>query len=205
MSDTLPAWLEAAVQRETAGKSLRWIGRPGAWRAFAWTSLIWIFGIPWLAFSLFWEGAVLGSLLMSKGAPFAGSTGQTMGWVMALFGLPFVLIGLGMLLAPFAAFRTARRTVYALTNKRFITITEGRTRHVKSILPDLIRSIERKERPDGSGNLRLILGLREGRRRRCGDQGGGPRRNSRGAPGRDPADGFEAARGLVPKPETAAA
>ncbi len=84
--------------------------------------------------------------------------GQTMGWVMALFGLPFVLIGLGMLLAPFAAFRTARRTVYALTNKRFITITEGRTRHVKSILPDLIRSIERKERPDGSGNLRLILG-----------------------------------------------
>ena len=159
MSDTLPAWLEAAVQRETAGESVRWIGRPGAWRAFAWTSLIWIFGIPWLAFSLFWEATVVGSLLMSKGAPFAGSMGQTMGWVMALFGLPFVLIGLAMLMAPFAAFRTARRTVYALTNKRFITITEGRTRRVKSVLPDLIRSIERKERPDGSGNLRLILGF----------------------------------------------
>ena len=49
-----------------------------------------------------------------------------MGWVMALFGLPFVLVGLGMLLAPFAAFRSARRTVYVLTNKRFMTITEGR-------------------------------------------------------------------------------
>lgn len=158
MSEPLPAWLEAAVQRETVGESVRWTGRPGAWRAFAWTSLIWIFGIPWLAFSVFWEATVVGSLLLSKGAPPAGSMGQTMGWVMALFGLPFVLIGLGMLLAPFAAFRTARRTVYALTNKRFITITQGRTRHVKSVLPDLIRSIERKERRDGSGNLRLILG-----------------------------------------------
>ena len=65
---------------------------------------------------------------MSKGAPFAGSMGQTMGWVMALFGLPFVLIGLGMLLAPFAAFRTARRTVYVVTSKRLMTINEGRTR-----------------------------------------------------------------------------
>ena len=158
MSQPLPPWLEAAVQRETAGESVRWTGRPGAWRAFAWTSLIWIFGIPWLAFSVFWEAAVVGSLLMSKGAPPPGSMGQTMGWVMALFGVPFVLVGLGMLLAPFGAFRTARRTVYALTTKRFMTITAGRVRHVKSVLPEQIRSIERKERPDGSGNLRLILG-----------------------------------------------
>lgn len=158
MSDALPARLEAAVQRETAGESVRWTGRPGAWRAFAWTSLIWLFGIPWLAFSVFWESAVVSSLLMSKGAPAAGTMGHAMGWVMALFGLPFVLVGLGMLLAPFGAFRNARRTVYVLTSKRFMVITEGRIRHVKSVLPEHIRSIERKERPDGSGNLRLILG-----------------------------------------------
>lgn len=158
MPEALPPWLEAAVQRETAGEAVRWTGRPGALKAFAWTSLIWIFGIPWLAFSVFWEATVVGSLLMSKGAPPPGSMGQTMGWVMALFGLPFVLVGLGMLLAPFGALRAARRTVHVVTSKRLMTIVEGRIKKVKSIWPGQIRAIERTERPDGSGNLRVIVG-----------------------------------------------
>ena len=158
MTKPLPDWLEAAVQRETAGEAVRWTGRPGVLRAFAGASLIWLFAVPWTAFALFWELTVLGALLFGKSTPGAGSMGHTMGWVMALFGLPFVLIGLGMMLALVGALRTARRTVHVLTSKRLMTITEGRIKRVKSVFPAQIRSIERKERPDGSGNLRLIVG-----------------------------------------------
>ena len=158
MSERLPPWLEAAVQRETAGEAIRWTGRPGAFRSFAWSSLIWLFAVPWTAFALFWEAGVVGGLLLGKGAQPLGSVGHTWGWVMGLFGLPFILVGLGMMLLPFGVLRSARRTVHVLTSKRLLTITEGRIKRVKSVFPDQIRSIERTERPDGSGNLRLILG-----------------------------------------------
>lgn len=158
MSEPLPPWLEAAVQRETAGEAIRWTGRPGALRSFAWTSLIWLFAVPWTAFALFWEAGVVGGLLLGEGAPAAGSMGHAMGWVMGLFGLPFILVGLGMMLLPFGVLRSAHRTVHVLTSKRLLTITEGRIKRVKSVFPDQIRSIERTERPDDSGNLRLILG-----------------------------------------------
>src|SRR5262249_39881197 len=127
MSEPLPAWLQAAVDRETSGEQVRWQGRPGALRTFAGASLIWLFAVPWTAFVLFWESTAVGSWLFGKSTAGAG---QGWGLVLVLFGLPFVLIGLGMMALPFGALRSAHRTVHVLTNRRLLTITEGRIKRV---------------------------------------------------------------------------
>src|SRR5436853_13261 len=92
---------DSAVRRElTHGESVLWTGRPDAARSSRAAYGCWIFAIPWTAFSLFWTLSAAGWLLPG---PKHGSV------AFALFGLPFVLVGLGMLLAPYWAYSSARR------------------------------------------------------------------------------------------------
>ncbi len=76
-----------------------------------------------------------------------------MRWAFPLFGVPFVLIGLVMLATPLWTHRSARRTVYAVTNRRAIVIRGGRTTSIRSYLPDRLRELHRRERNDGTGDV----------------------------------------------------
>jgi hypothetical protein len=76
--------------------------------------------------------------------------------VFPLFGLPFLLIGLGIVLAPLWAFLKGSSTVYAVTNQRIMIITGTTNRSVKSYTPADIVSVEHRERPDGSGDIVLL-------------------------------------------------
>jgi hypothetical protein len=133
---------KAVIQRElAAGESLLWSGRPDPVRSSRAAYGCWVFAVPWTAFSVFWMLMASGVLSGKLNLPFA------------LFGLPFVLVGLGMLMAPRWAYASAKKTVYAVTNQRLIVMTEGRFRSVKSFYADDIGSLERRERPDGTGDL----------------------------------------------------
>ena len=79
-----------------------------------------------------------------------------------LFGVPFVLIGLGMLSSPFWCAGKALRTVYVLTDRRAILLDGGAWGGVtvRSILPGRMVDLRRTQYPDGSGNL--ILGNQPG-------------------------------------------
>ncbi|MGL4242249.1 MAG: hypothetical protein ACRCTI_14160, partial [Beijerinckiaceae bacterium] len=99
----LPASVKAFAAKEFAGEKLLWAAQPDVRWAVLASCAIWMFAIPWTAFSLFWEAMPLGALYeyytgtrigAPKGAPIA------MMWVFALFGIPFVAIGFGMMLAP---------------------------------------------------------------------------------------------------------
>src|SRR5262249_8379046 len=72
-----------------------------------------------------------------------------------LFGLPFVLIGLGMLSSPFWLRRKAKRTCYALTDRRAIVWEAGSFGSVQvlSYRPAELTKIRRVEYPDGTGDL----------------------------------------------------
>ena len=70
-----------------------------------------------------------------------------------LFGLPFLFIGIGMLLSPYFNYLRAQRIVYVITNQRAFELYCGRWKKVKTYVAGDIGSIERTERPDGSGNL----------------------------------------------------
>jgi hypothetical protein len=148
------------VNSEFAGEPLRWAGQPSSRMAFWRSAGIWLFAVPWTLFALFWETLSLGGFL-----GFGGPTGQEWSWFGAffvLFGLPFAAIGLGMMAAPFWLSRRAARSVWVITARRIALITLGRSRvTVRSILPQAVFAIERTEKADGSGSLKLIFG--EGR------------------------------------------
>lgn len=160
MSKTsLPEPIAAAGKRETPGELIRWTGQPNPGTAFRWSLLIWIFAVPWTAFSLFMTMGVLG-VVKSTGTAL-GPWGTVGGVVGLLFMVPFLAVGAGMMGVPFWAWRRAQATAWVLTDKRLIEIAVYRKlAKVKTIWPERIISIQRSERPDGSGSLQLLLGHR---------------------------------------------
>lgn len=137
------------------GEELLWTGQPRAGRMMLGTIPIVLFAIPWTAFSVFWIGMALSfAVHFGEGAkepePF-----RWFSLVFPLFGLPFLLIGLGMLSAPWWVWRKAKRTCYAVTDRRAIIRDPGLSRGVtvRSFRPDQLRRIVRTERADGSGDL----------------------------------------------------
>lgn len=156
----LPDDLRQAMIREFVGEPIRWSGQPSARSAFWRSAGIWLFAIPWTAFALFWETLSLGGFF-----GLGGPKGQQWSWFGAffvLFGLPFVVVGLGMMAAPLWLARRARRSVWVITPRRIACLTLGRRGViVRSISPRDLFAIERTEKPDGSGTLKLIFG--EGR------------------------------------------
>lgn len=115
---------------------------------------IWLFAIPWTAFAVFWT--LMAGALQAVSTGFSGSS-DWFDWVFPLFGVPFILIGVGMLSFPFVAPRRAKRTLFAITDQRIVKLYKGRTLQVQSLPADRIGAMERVENADGSGSLKIAL------------------------------------------------
>lgn len=136
---------EATLQRALQpGERVRWAGQPAPTRAVLGSLLLWLFFIPWTAFAVFWMVAASG---------FEVPTFTQPNHWFALFGLPFVLIGLGGLSSPFWVWRKVRRTIHVISDRRAFTLVGGRTMSVESWAPSQLDSITRTEQADGSGDL----------------------------------------------------
>lgn len=142
---TLPPHLQPRVQAELkVGETLVWVGQPNPNRLMLAGFALWLFFIPWTAFSLFWMAGASGFKLPTFDSPFS---------FFPLFGLPFLFIGLGGLSTPFWLHYKARSMVYALTTQRALILEGGRSVTVKSYPLAELKHLERTERPDGSGDL----------------------------------------------------
>jgi hypothetical protein len=128
-----------------AGEQLLWHSRPDGRRFILGSIPIVLFGIPWTAFSLFWMAAASGFLFTKSGNGIFS--------LFALFGVPFVLVGFGMLSSPYWVYRKMKLTVYALTNRRALIITGGRSKTIQSYSTKDIGIIERTERANGKGDI----------------------------------------------------
>jgi hypothetical protein len=155
----LPEELQTLVENELAdGETIAWMGQPVA-KIFSRQYLpIVFFGIPWTAFAIFWTVAAAG---------FQVPVFQNLEDLFALFGVPFILVGLGMLSSPLWALRNARKTVYVITDLRAIVI-EGRFRshRFRSFAPDQLRRLTRQQNSDGSGDIifeRIFSHMNEGK------------------------------------------
>jgi hypothetical protein len=158
----VPAGLKAFAEREFLGESLLWAARPDRRIQALLSCAIWLFAIPWTAFSLFWISVPVAALYESYfgvniGAPRGAASGMM--WAFAIFGVPFVLIGFGMLLAPLGVLWKGRRTLYVLTNRRLAVLEGSRTVTLTSILPGDMQGFSRKEGPDGRGTLIIEQGF----------------------------------------------
>jgi hypothetical protein len=137
-----------------SGESLYWTGTADPVRAALSALPAAIFGIPFASFALFWiSQAYHATSAMSKSSNNAFTSGFR---VFPLFGLPFLIVGLGIILAPLWAFLKGSSTVYAVTNQRVMIIAGTRSRSVKSYTPADILGVEHRERPDGSGDIVLL-------------------------------------------------
>lgn len=145
----IPRHLREKVDRELeAGEHIEWIETPIP-RFFTPTATgAFLFGIPWTAFAIFW----------TAGAAWGTSKGDGLGFfrLFPLFGVPFILIGFGMLSSPLRAYRKALQTVYVISNRRAITFDGGRTTTIRSYSPERLEDVYRKEKKDGTGDVIIV-------------------------------------------------
>jgi hypothetical protein len=143
----LPLDLADIVNGElNTGERIVWLSQPLPSRYARMGLPAVLFAIPWTAFAIFWIAGASG-FKMPDFSSFQG--------LFPLFGLPFVLVGLGMFSAPYWMRRAAMRTAYLITDQRAIVIKAHVWRGftIRSFAPERLTDLERTQYPDGSGNL----------------------------------------------------
>src|SRR5437879_2105196 len=128
------------VQAEiTSGERVYWAGRPNPKVIFHsddWSMVP--FSLLWGGFAIFWEAGVLG--YWGKG-PRSGSPSL----FMAIWGIPFIIIGQYMIWGRFLYDAwLKRRTYYVLTNRRLLILQEGWKRKTNWMYLEAIPTIERE-------------------------------------------------------------
>jgi len=133
---------EQAVERELGGgERLLWSGMPRQGFQIRASDIFMIpFSLMWGGFAFFWEYSVL----VSNRAPF----------FFTLWGAPFVLVGIYMIVGRFFVDSYQRsQTYYGLTDERALILSGLLTREVKSLSLQNLNEISLNERSDGSGNI----------------------------------------------------
>jgi hypothetical protein len=149
----LPPELADRVRAELRpDERLVWAGQPrpdlmarGAWFLVP-------FGGCFALFALIWIGISAG---IGFGFQGFGQGAGAFGGLFGLCGLPFLLIGIFFLFSPVWLRKQARRTVYALTDRRAVVWAAGwfGTQTVYSYGPGSLQRMLRTERADGAGDL----------------------------------------------------
>ncbi|MBE6948477.1 MAG: PH domain-containing protein [Ruminococcaceae bacterium] len=123
----------------TSDEFVLWKGKPQKGMVFTSQDVFMIpFSIMWCGFAIFWETSVL-----SSGAPF----------FFALWGIPFILVGLYITIGRFFhASYLRKRTYYVITNKKIIRL---RRRRIDMIDGRNMPPMHLKINKDGSGTIRF--------------------------------------------------
>lgn len=151
----LPPAAAALVRAELrSGERMTWAGQPLSGRFALKAIPPMLFGIPFTAFSVFW--ITMAAAGTSQVRHHGGGGGLVhVSSFFPLFGLPFLVVGLGMLTSPYWMYRRARRVAYVLTDQRAIIFDAGfwnRTT-VRSFDPERLHELQRNQNGNGSGDL----------------------------------------------------
>lgn len=148
----MPFDIETRVRRELAcDEKLLWSGAPirGVRLQIADAFLI-PFSLMWGGFAFAWEAGVLYSTGVRVSATPPYVTGTVISF-MAIWGIPFCLIGLYMVFGRFFFDAAARaRTAYAVTSRRIIV---ARGNSVRSLALNALPEMELKEGRDSRGSI----------------------------------------------------
>lgn len=122
------------------GERLIWWGPPRQGLMFTGRDVLLVpFSLMWGGFALFWETGVI-----ADGAPF----------FFALWGVPFVLTGLYLIVGRFLVDAWLRRnTLYALTDRRVLIVRSGAYAKLTALNMDQLPAAEYKEGRNGRGTI----------------------------------------------------
>lgn len=156
----LPPDIQRRLHAELApGERLLYAGQPN-WRAEWGKYLIMaLFGIGWMSIcgpmALFIWAEALGFPVTApgKGMP------QGLAIFFALFTIPFLLIGVACLAAPFQGIRNNGRTVHAITDQRILTLTMAKAAKIDSCKLAAVNFIKRRDGSNGHGSLSIGYGV----------------------------------------------
>jgi hypothetical protein len=131
-----------------AGETVEWFGQPDPSVLFTRADIFLIpFSLLWGGFALFWEASALGMVFKSK----AGGRPPDF---FALFGLPFVVIGLYFIFGRFIYKKWRKKnTYYAVTNKRVIILTKLWRKSIQAIRLISIPTMNKSAGRNGTGSI----------------------------------------------------
>ena len=136
-----------ALQRELGPQEkLLWAGQPRQGLLLRSSDALLIpFSLVWAGFAVFWEASVV-----RTGAPF----------FFKLWGVPFVLVGIYIVLGRFFVdARQRRHTVYGVTNQRIVIVAGLFGRSVQSLALNMLPGLSLDERASGQGTISFGAGL----------------------------------------------
>jgi hypothetical protein len=143
--------LHDVVQRELhSAERLIWSGAPGrGLRLRSSDALMIPFSLLWGGFAIFWEYTVLFGL-DPEGRPSRSAAPL----FMKLWGIPFVVVGLYLIVGRFFGDSFQRsRTIYAVTDQRILIITQWFGKRVRSLPLRTLPEMTLAEKSDGSGTI----------------------------------------------------
>jgi hypothetical protein len=122
------------------GERMIWSGQPQQGLILRPADIFMIpFSLLWGGFAIFWE-----SIAIAGGAPF----------FFMLWGIPFVLVGLYMIVGRFFVDSSQRRkTYYALTNERVIIISGIFNQNIKTLAVKKLSEINISTKGNGRGTI----------------------------------------------------
>ncbi|MBB6485040.1 PH domain-containing protein [Rhizobium lusitanum] len=123
------------------GEKLLWHGQPQQGFMLNNSDLLLIpFSLMWGGFAIFWEGTVITQVNAS--------------FFFKLWGVPFVLIGLYLIIGRFVIDAFVRaRTQYAVTNRRIIILREGWFSKLLTLSLERLPSMDLDQKGDGTGTI----------------------------------------------------
>lgn len=101
------------------------------------------FSLFWTAFAVFWTLSASGLTMgLKKGFQLFG-----------LFGIPFILVGIGMLWTPFRKIKQLKKTFYVLTDRRVIIAVMADPVRMDSHYLNQLAQMDASVKADGSGDI----------------------------------------------------
>jgi hypothetical protein len=134
------------------GERLLWSGQPRRGVRLQASDIFLVpFSLLWGGFAFFWEAGVLGLIPLNHGKPHVSGAAPLF---MAIWGIPFCLIGLHFIFGRFFVDAATRaRTWYAITDRRVIILKTFFTTSVTSIDYANLNTLTLTERGDRSGDI----------------------------------------------------
>ena len=131
---------QAMTRQLDPGEKLLWSGEPRQGLVLRAADAFLIpFSLLWCGFAVFWE-----TMAIASGAPF----------LFALWGVPFVLMGLHVVVGRFFVdARVRARTSYALTDRRVIIVSGLFTPTIRTLALRTLGEITLEEKSDGTGTI----------------------------------------------------